>query len=197
MDLYTPFAPPTARIFVSDSLENGAGYSTFLGEPARFADLLRFMLGQGSIPAADFFNIYRLGDPHEQECASSCHRCLRDYGNMPFHPLLDWRLALDMVRLALDPIAPVDLTVPYWNALLQRTAAPYFQGLNLTRATLAGLEAGHDPATGEVVILIHPLWDQDEANLRPEVAAAVADAEARGWRWKLRSLFLAVRFPYA
>ncbi len=197
MDLYTPFAPPTARIFVSDSLENGAGYSTFLGQPARFADLLRFMLGQGGIPAADFFNIYRLGDPHEQECASSCHRCLRDYGNMPFHPLLDWRLALDMVRLALDPMEPVDLTVPYWDALLQRTAAPYFQGLNLTRTTLAGLEAGHDPATGEVVILIHPLWDQDEANFRPEVAAAVADAEARGWRWKLRTLFLAVRFPYA
>lgn len=197
MDLYTPFAPPTARIFISDSLENGAGYSTFLGEPARFADLLRFMLGQGGRPAEDFFNIYRLGDPHEQECASSCHRCLRDYGNMPFHPLLDWRLALDMVRLALDPTEPLDLTVPYWDALLQRTAVPYFQGLNLRRTTLAGLEAGHDPATDEVVILIHPLWDQDEANFRREVAAAVADAEARGWRWKLRTLFMAVRFPYA
>jgi hypothetical protein len=111
--------------------------------------------------------------------------------------LLDWRLALDMVRLALDPMQPVDLTVPYWEALLRRTAVAYFRGLNLTPTTLAGLEAGHDPATGEVIILIHPLWDKDEANFRPEVAAAVADAEARGWRWKLRSLFMAVRFPYA
>jgi hypothetical protein len=197
MDLYTPFAPPTARIFLSDSLENGAGYSTYLGEPARFADLLRFMLGQGGRASADFFNIYMSGNAHEQECASSCHRCLRDYGNMPFHPLLDWRLALDMVRLALDSAEPVDLTVPYWNDLLQRTAGPYFRGLNLTRTALAGLEAGHDPSSDEVVILTHPLWDQDEANFRPEVAAAVADAEGRGWRWKLRTIFLAVRFPYA
>lgn len=47
-DLSTPFAPPTARIFISDSLENGAGYSTFLGDPTRFEELLRFVLGQAS-----------------------------------------------------------------------------------------------------------------------------------------------------
>jgi len=197
MDLHTPFAPPTARIFVSDSLENGAGYSTHLGQPAEFEDLLRFMLGQLGRPSSDFYDIFRVGSDHERDCSSSCHRCLRDYGNMPFHPLLDWRLAFDMVRLALDPSAPVDFTVPYWDTLLRRTAVPYFQGLRLNRIPLGGLEAGHDPATGDVVILTHPLWDQDEANFRPEVAAAVSEAEARGWRWKLRTIFMAVRFPYA
>ncbi len=197
MDLHTPFAAPTARIFVSDSLENGAGYSTYLGQPTEFEDLLRFMLGQLGRPSADFYDVFRVGNDHERDCSSSCHRCLRDYGNMPFHPLLDWRLALDMVRLALDSSAPVDLAVPYWDTLVQRTARPYFQGLRLNRILLGGLEAGHDPVTGEVVILTHPLWDQDEANFRPEVAAAVAEAEVRGWRWRLLSIFMAVRFPYA
>ncbi len=196
MDMQTPFAPPSARIFMSDSLENGAGYSTHLGEPSRFEELLRFMMGQGTSGASKEFFDPLVGTPHEHECSSSCHRCLRDYGNMPYHPLLDWRLGLDMVRLALDHAAPMDLSQPYWDSLLQRTAPPYFKGLNYTQTTLANLPAGYDPGTGDVVILIHPLWDRDPANLRPEIVAAVAQAESRGWRWKLQTIFRAVRFPY-
>lgn len=195
MDMRAPFAPPSARIFVSDSLENGAGYSSYLGAPAEFEKLLVFMLGNGGSASLSFYGPI-VGTPHEDECSSSCHRCLRDYGNMPYHPLLDWRLALDMARLALDPAAAIDLAQPYWRTLVQRTAAPYFQGLNYAQTTLAGLPAGHDPGTGEVLILIHPLWDQDPSNFRQEVSSAVAQAEARGWRWKLRTVFRAVRFPY-
>jgi hypothetical protein len=195
MDMRTPFAPPSARIFMSDSLENGAGYSSHLGAPAEFEKLLKFMMGNGGPGSLSFYSPM-VGSPHENECSSSCHRCLRDYGNMPYHPLLDWRLALDMVRLALDPNAAIDLAQSYWSTLVQRTALPYFQGLSYTQTTLAGLPAGHDPGTGEVLILVHPLWDQDASNLRPEVAAAVAQAEGRGWRWKLRTIFRAVRFPY-
>lgn len=193
MDMRTPFAPPSARIFVSDSLENGAGYSTHLGTPGEFEKLLRFVLGNGGAQSLAFHTPI-VSSPHEDECSSSCHRCLREYGNMPYHPLLDWRLALDMVRLALDPSAPIDLAQPYWTPLVQRTAAPYFHGLNYAQTTLAGLPAGFD--AGEALILIHPLWDQDPSNFRPDVANAVAQAEARGWRWKLRTVFRAVRFPY-
>lgn len=195
MDMRTPFAPPSARIFISDSLENGAGYSTHLGAPAEFENLLRFMLGQAG-PASVTFHGPMVGSPHEHECSSSCHRCLRDYGNMPYHPLLDWRLALDMVRLALDPAAAIDLAQPYWDALVRRTAGPYFQSLRYNPTSLAGLPVGHDPGTNEALILIHPLWDQNPTNFRQEVAGAVALAEARGWRWKLRTVFRAVRFPY-
>lgn len=195
MDLRSPFAPPSARIFISDSLENGAGYSTHLGTPTEFEKLLQFILGNRG-PASIAFYSPIIGAPHEHECSSSCHRCLRDYGNMPYHPLLDWRLALDMVRLALDPGAAIDLTQPYWSTLVQRTATPYFQSLRYTQITLGGLPAGHDPSTGEALILIHPLWDQDPSNFRPDVASAVAQAESRGWSWRLRSVFRAVRFPY-
>ena len=37
---------------------------------------------------------------HADACDTSCNKCLRDYGNMSYHPLLDWRLAIDMARLA-------------------------------------------------------------------------------------------------
>ena len=140
-----------------------------------------------SLPGTNsaLFHDFLINNPHEHECSNSCHRCLRDYGNMAYHPLLDSRLALDMVRLALDPVAAIDLTQPYWSTLVERTAPAYFQGLNYSATTLAGLPAGFDAGAGEVLILIHPLWDRDQANFRPEVASAVARAEACGWRWKL------------
>jgi DEAD/DEAH box helicase domain-containing protein len=201
MDFSSPFTPLSARVFISDSLENGAGYSTHLGDPARFEELLRFMLGQLEPTHPDFLRSREFYDPyvspaHEQECASSCHRCLREYGNMPYHPLLDWRSAFDMARLALDPATPVDLTSDCWAPLVSRLAGPYFQGLNLTAATLSGLPVGVSATTNEAFILTHPLWDMSRANLRPDVAAAVVDAERRGLTPVLRSMFRAVRFPY-
>jgi len=200
-DLSTPFAPPSARIFISDSLENGAGYSTFLGDPARFEELLRFILGQSSpswtrqCPPGSFHQ--PLVTPPHEDCASSCHRCLREFGNMAYHPLLDWRLGLDMARLALDDTAHIDLTFGYWSRLVASTGALYFEGLNLTYTMLDSLHAGISTLTNEAVILVHPMWDQHPSNYRPEVAAAVSDAQNRGLTTiTLRSIFHAVRFPY-
>ena len=203
LDMSSPFAPPSARIFISDSLENGAGYSTHLGDdPDEFERLLLFMLGQQGRASEEFHRPIveeedSVGRPgHARECLSSCHRCLRDYGNMAYHPLLDWRLGLDMVRLALDPDCSIDLTQPHWRTAVARTARTYLQGLNYTEAELAGLLAGIDQGAGEALILTHPLWDQDAANFHPQVSRAVAEAELRGLRWELRTLFRAVRFPY-
>ena len=195
MDVTTPFAPPSARIFISDSLENGAGYSTHLGEPKQFEELLRFMLGQTSDASREFFKPMTEA-PHEHECSSSCHRCLRDYGNMPYHPLLDWRLAIDMVSLALDPGASIDLHRPHWKGLVDRIAPTYFNSLNYTPVKLAGLPAGHDPGDDRVVILIHPLWDKQSRNFHRDLATAVALAETQGWTWGLKTVFEAVRVPY-
>ena len=191
----TPFAPPSARIFISDSLENGAGYSTHLGEPKQFEELLRFMLGQTSDASREFFRPVTEA-PHEHECSSSCHRCLRDYGNMPYHPLLDWRLAIDMVNLALDPGAPIDLHRPHWKGLVDRIAPTYYNSLNYTPVKLAGLPAGHDSGDDRVVIFIHPLWDKQSRNFHRDLATAVALAETQGWTWELKTVFEAVRVPY-
>jgi hypothetical protein len=200
-DPSSPFAPPSARVFVSDSLENGAGYSTFLGDERHFEELLRFILGQAAphwmrgAPAGSFHGPL-VDTSHESSCASSCHRCLREFGNMAYHALLDWRLGLDMARLALDPDARIDLSAGYWSTLADTTSATYFAGLGLAPRRVSGLHVGVNPHTNEAVILIHPLWDQNPANYRPEVAAAVAHTEADGLTPKLRSLLRAVRFPY-
>jgi DEAD/DEAH box helicase domain-containing protein len=193
-DFMSPFAPPSARIFISDKLDNGAGYSSWLADPARFEDLLQFILD----PNRQFYSPL-VSSSHRQECATSCHRCLREFGNMAFHPLLDWRIALDMVRLALDADTQIDLNYDYWSDLVGITAEAYFKGLDFEynpSETLGGLPFGFDEETNRAVILTHPLWDIHEANLRPEVAAAYAEAEQQGWQPVLRSIFNAIRFPY-
>lgn len=197
MDFSSPFAPPSARIFMSDTLENGAGYSTHLGDPERFGTLLRWILGQRAGQADDRFYGPLIKREHEEECASSCHRCLRDFSNMAFHPLLDWRLALDMVRLALDPAASIDFQGA-WAPLVQRVVGSYFTGRGLARATFGGLDAGLDATLREAVIVTHPLWDAQRgwSNIRADLAAAIAEAEANGWKPRPLSLFRIVRFPY-
>lgn len=195
MDFSSPFAPPSARVFLSDTLENGAGYCTHLGDPTHFEALLEFMLDAGATPDRSFW-LPLVRPPHEEECASSCHRCLREFGNMAYHPLLDWRTGLDMTRLALDRNAQIDLAYPYWASLLDRTAGPYFAGLGLTQRLLGGLNAGVDPVQGYGVLLTHPLWDRSRSNLRADVAAAIAEGEREGLRVELHSVLRAVRFPY-
>lgn len=196
LDFTSPFAPPSAKVFISDSLENGAGYSTHLGDPSRFADLLLFILGQsGSRPDESLYNKF-VDSNHDGECLTSCHRCLREFGNMAYHALLDWRLALDMVRLALDPNAPIGFGPSYWHSVLAQVAQPYFNGLGMTPNAFAGLSGGINQMNNEAVILIHPLWDADRSNYHPSLAAAVADAERRGLTPVPRSIFRATRFPY-
>lgn len=193
MDFSSPFEPPSARVFISDTLENGAGYSTHLGDPDRFEGLLNFILGRAG---NESFLRPLLEAEHADECATSCHRCLREYGNMAFHPLLDWRLALDMARLATDVTADIDLGYGYWEPLVEAVADAYFEGLGLTPDTLGPLRAGQDPNTGVVVVLTHPLWDTDRSNLSPMLARAIAEAEAAARRVELRSIFRAVRVQY-
>ncbi|WP_006604719.1 DEAD/DEAH box helicase [Streptomyces auratus] len=81
-----------ARVFafLSDTLDNGAGYCTHLAEPDTFD---RLMKSTGALLA-------KLGvGSHGEECRGACYECLRDYTNMAYHPLLDWRLAADLLGI--------------------------------------------------------------------------------------------------
>ena len=40
---------------------------------------------------------------HHETCATSCYNCLRHYGNMPYHGLLDWELGLSFLNVLVNP----------------------------------------------------------------------------------------------
>lgn len=158
---------PIGQAFLSDKLENGAGYCRWFGEPDHFQKLLDQADPKISESLADVW----LRASHSQACDTSCNACLRDFYNLPYHGLLDWRLALDMARLATVSTATVDLVSPWgkhdnpWRTLLQGTNAPvpatmqrlgYGQPINF-----AGLQGYVHSSRQQILIERHPLWTDD------------------------------------
>jgi hypothetical protein len=182
------------QIFLSDTLENGAGYATYLGTPTAMQDLLEMI----TRPTRREFYDRLIAPFHSDACETSCPDCLRSYSNLAYHNLLDWRLAIDMASLALDPNAPISLASPMW-AGVANLAAVTLQAARPghNRISVAGLPAVTDGT--EVVIVTHPLWRIDRASLGPELAAAWDDAErGRGLRvdeHSFVSAFEALRRP--
>lgn len=76
--------------FLSDTLDNGAGYCTHLAEPEVFNDLMA--------TANQMLERFSSG-AHSRDCRGSCYECLRDYTNMAYHSLLDWRLAGELLSI--------------------------------------------------------------------------------------------------
>jgi hypothetical protein len=77
------------EVFLTDVIENGAGYVTHVARPDVFGSLLD--RGEALIAEWD--------DTTGHGCDSACYRCLKDWSNNPYHPLLDWRLAADALEI--------------------------------------------------------------------------------------------------
>lgn len=82
---------PKTFAFITDTVENGAGFSTRIADPEVFDDFL--------IQIEEYVEEHLESKAHRTECNGSCYGCLRDYQNMAFHPLLDWKLAVDLFKL--------------------------------------------------------------------------------------------------
>lgn len=180
------------QVFISDSLENGAGYSSYFGNVAEMERLLRFVLGQ---PQPTYYAPL-VAPLHAAACQTSCPDCLRDFSNLAYHNILDWRLGLDLARLALDPAAQIDFTVPYWVGVDAAIAGPYVQAMTGWQPVVfGGLHAAR--RLNRAVIISHPLWSTDSANLAPQLSAASAQAVAAGCQEiTFRSAFEVARRPF-
>lgn len=102
---------PVGLAFLCDKLENGAGYSSWLGNEKNFSKLL----SQGMVDEKNSMAAQWMEDRHKSACDASCNLCLRDFYNSSYHGLLDWKLGLDMMRLASDQNTVIDLTSSWEN----------------------------------------------------------------------------------
>ncbi len=164
------------QAFLCDQLENGAGYCRFLAQPQQFKNLQ----AEADPTVQNSIAWKWLAPRHERDCDTSCNLCLRDYRNLPYHGILDWRLALDVARLVSDASATIDLHTPWgsypnpWLRLIQGTNAPIpasFQRLGYSSPTHFGTLIGfvhQNPRRRTIRILRHPLWQDDH----PEWIAA-------------------------
>jgi hypothetical protein len=194
-DFSVPFDPPSAKIFLSDTLENGAGYSALLGDPDEFEGLLLLILGRHPVRGEEFHGPL-VSESHKRDCSTSCHRCLREFGNMAYHTILDWRLGLDMARLAMDAGSPIDFEQDYWAGLIERQGPPYLETFSFQTEIVDGVYCGIDDTRGDAVVITHPLWDLNPRNYCERLAGILAQLEGRGLHPKCISAFRALRFPF-
>ena len=172
--------PPLGKPFLSDKLENGAGYCRWFGEPERF----RKLSTQANPDISDSLADVWMKEFHSRGCDTSCNACLRDFYNLPYHGLLDWRLALDMVRLATSSNATIDLVSPLgkhenpWQPLLRGFDAPVpatMQRIGYgAPIQFAGLRGYVKQLQRQQQILIecHPLWTKEHPVYHEAVTAA-------------------------
>jgi hypothetical protein len=171
---------PAGQAFLCDKLENGAGYCTRLSLPDQFTRLL----AQSDLMLRDSIAEKWLAANHATDCDTSCNLCLRDFYNMPYHGLLDWRLGLDMAKLTAGGHIP-DLDSQWgllgnpWQrivgtlpAILRRLDYDVVPAAKF--GTLTGFIRPHRIAVQtRILILRHPLWTENH----PTWVAAVADAQ--------------------
>jgi DEAD/DEAH box helicase domain-containing protein len=190
------FGHALGQLFLNDRLENGAGYCRHLSRPVNFG---RLLMHAGTVPipldpgrdsTAQTRDPMAIGwlDPqgHAGDCDTSCAWCLRDYSNQQYHPLLDWRLALDMARLARDAGATVDLSTEWqmdgrifqnpWRRLIEGEKNPIGELLKQIGyqplGEINGL-IGFRQDTGRILLLRHPLWTDDHPQYRDAVQATL------------------------
>ncbi|WP_251450623.1 DEAD/DEAH box helicase [Microbacterium sp. Marseille-Q6648] len=162
----------SARVFLADALDNGAGYALELGNSSTFETLLN------SIREATGWRLRE--NPHGAACTSSCPGCLRNYENRFNHWALDWRLGLDVVDLVLGRSLDLSHWTERTDALMKSFAGGYGPHLRIEQDTVNGLPALVSPeGRGAAVIIGHPLWQHDEAHWNPAVRHAVAEMRGR------------------
>lgn len=148
----------TGTAFLADSLANGAGYATHLGQNA----------GQLLQAAQELADDYRSHATTEGGCDSSCYRCLRDHSNAAYHPLLDWRLAVDLLSLGTGHSIDYGASNHFGRLLVR----DFCRDFNWEAADASGVPAAIDTEFGQVAMLVtHPL----ERQIAP-VPARLAEA---------------------
>lgn len=144
----------TERLFLADTLENGAGYARRLSQPG--------VLSAAILAHYETTKAKWSAPEHAARCDRSCPDCVRSYSNRRQHHLLDWRLALDMAELFLG----LPLDTGRWLDGAEAQATSFAEicrqvAIPAEVRKAAGLWAVVGD-NGRALVLSHPLWHPRE-----------------------------------
>ena len=150
-----------AEVFFVEKLENGAGYCNYLSG-RRYTNVPQKAILEPLLPGGEVYE-HLVSEEHSKDCASSCYDCIRDYSNQSVHGLLDWRLGLDLARLANDKNATIDFSVSYWRSHLNKTIVSLLtsRGYDVRKEEGTLVAVGME---GDSMIVVHPFWSEDYVN---------------------------------
>jgi DEAD/DEAH box helicase domain-containing protein len=166
------------EIVINDHLANGAGFSNWIAQNWK-AILLSL-----ANPSSKSFLGSLLSHEHVSNCDSSCYDCLRQYRNMSYHGLLDWRLGVCLLRILSsgDWQCGVngDFSSPElfgWQHFAGRSRDAFCNSFDCSArqfGPLPGFEVG-----SRRVIVVHPLWNTQAPSgaLAEAIASVSADTK--------------------
>lgn len=147
------------EIVLSDQLANGSGFVRWLYE--HWVEVLESIVGGGAAPSSFVGGV--LSEEHRRVCDSSNYDCLRQYRNMSYHGLLDWRLGISVLRCLhsseYQAGADGDFELPELEGWLDTAAELrdiFCESFGCTPrqfGQVPGLEIGP-----RQVLIVHPLW---------------------------------------
>lgn len=147
------------EIFIVERLENGSGYCNYLSgrkyEEIPFEAILAPLIKDG------FMYEHLCSDSHRAHCTSSCYDCIRDYSNQQEHPILDWRLGLDLALLASDKNVNIDLNTKYWKDYIEKNIKQLLATKGLNLSMVGDVYVAKNSANEVVAVIIHPLWSEE------------------------------------
>jgi hypothetical protein len=167
---------------IADALINGSGLCRRLGEPsvpggpAYIGQIVAEMLSRHDVwPLKDFVETRSNAVHHQDQCKTSCYRCVQRFSNRSYHGLLDWRLGLAYLRALVDPtygcgLNPGETQLPElagWRERAQALAAEVafmrpsaMHAETLPHTGLPCIVERGEKETWRYVVL-HPLWRKD------------------------------------
>lgn len=151
------------EIVINDRLPNGSGFTEWLKQ--HWEEKLKEIVSIVSKEAPSDKFAGSLISPKHLSCDSSCYDCLRQYRNMNYHGLLDWRLGISLLRVldshhfqcGLDnnfPYPDLDGWLKTATALRDSFCASFNSCNQKKFGDLPGLEID-----SKQVIIVHPLWN--------------------------------------
>ncbi|MCX2582726.1 DEAD/DEAH box helicase [Pedobacter sp. MR22-3] len=157
-----------AEIILTDELPNGSGFVRRLHE--EFTQILASSLSPGTQDA------YLLGihnPKHAENCENACYECLKVYRNMSFHGLLDWKLALSLLRIlnSVEFQCGADGNFDFtelrgWKKDAKKMLSVFAQSFDMQAPVdFDGLPIIRWGATNrDVVVVVHPFWNVQNLN---------------------------------
>ncbi|MEL3907967.1 MAG: helicase-related protein [Treponemataceae bacterium] len=144
-------------IYLIEKLENGAGYTNYLGslpDEKKEEIFIKPLLKGGEI--------YKqlVDENHKTKCDCSCYDCLRDYYNQRVHAILNWRLGLDLAAISCSENFVPSYINGYWKDVVSIGIKGYTAEKPKAKIQEAGeiivIEDGYTRFA-----LVHPLWSNE------------------------------------
>lgn len=177
----------TGRIVLSDELPNGSGFVEYLHN--KIDEFFEMCLNPTSL---NRYTHSFINEEHAKACKDSCYKDLRNYRNLNYHGILDWRLAVGLIRILSDGTYLVGLDGK-WDyveiADWPETADEYARDFAIT----LGIDIIKDPSCYRVIenipiitfnniniVITHPFWNTKSFPNETALSRVVAECENSG-----------------